>query len=106
VVGGCLAGVLCPGCDAEPLGCFAALGPLQLGKRDYVTGRMWKHNKAPYRLILNSAARKSINWHCEHYAARGVCPCCLRVRRRGSPERPGALPFLALGFVRMACVLG
>ncbi len=45
----------------------------QLGKRDYVTGRMWKHAKGPYRLILNTAARKQINWHCEHYASRGVC---------------------------------
>ncbi len=44
---------------------------VQLGKRDYVTGRMWKHAKGPYRLILNTAARKQINWHCEHYAARG-----------------------------------
>src|SRR4051794_9920915 len=27
-----------------------------LGTRDYVTGCMWKHNKGPYRLILNSSA--------------------------------------------------
>ena len=50
----------------------------QLGKRDYVTGRMWKHAKAPYRLILNTAARKQINWHCEHYASRGAVACSAR----------------------------
>jgi hypothetical protein len=44
----------------------------QLGKRDYVTSRMWKHAHGPYRLVLNSAAAKQIAWHCEHYAARGL----------------------------------
>lgn len=43
-----------------------------LGKRDYVTSRMWKHAKGPYRLILNSAASNQIAWHCEHYTARGL----------------------------------
>jgi len=43
-----------------------------LGTRDYVTGRMWDHNKPPYRLILNSAASKSIEWHCKHYEGRGL----------------------------------
>ena len=49
----------------------------QLGKRDYVTGRMWAHAKGPYRLILNTAARKQINWHCEHYTARGASTAVL-----------------------------
>ena len=44
----------------------------ELGKRDYVSGRMWTHNKAPYRLCLNSGAAKKIAWHCEHYAGRGL----------------------------------
>ena len=44
----------------------------ELGKRDYVTGRMWLHGKAPYRLCLNSAAAKLIMWHCEHYEGRGL----------------------------------
>lgn len=44
----------------------------ELGKRDYVTGRMWLHNKAPYRLILNSKATDLISWHCEHYQGRGL----------------------------------
>lgn len=44
----------------------------ELGKRDYVTGRMWLHNKAPYRLILNSKATSLISWHCEHYMGRGL----------------------------------
>mmetsp|Transcript_4691 Transcript_4691/g.8292 ORF Transcript_4691/g.8292 Transcript_4691/m.8292 type:complete len:643 (-) Transcript_4691:83-2011(-) len=44
----------------------------ELGKRDYVTGRMWLHNKAPYRLCLNSKAANLIMWHCEHYEGRGL----------------------------------
>lgn len=44
----------------------------ELGHRDYVTGEMWKHNKPPYRLILNSAAGKEIEWHCKHYSGRGL----------------------------------
>jgi len=44
----------------------------ELGKRDYVTGRMWKHNKGPYRLVLSSAATSEIDWHCEHYKGRGL----------------------------------
>merc|ERR1719281_2024255 len=43
----------------------------ELGRRDYVTGRMWK-NKPPFRLMLNSRASKEIHWHCEHYKGRGV----------------------------------
>uniref|UniRef100_A0A7S3LPT8 fumarate reductase (NADH) n=2 Tax=Sar TaxID=2698737 RepID=A0A7S3LPT8_9STRA len=44
----------------------------ELGKRDYVTGRMWLHNKAPYRLVLNGKATDLISWHCEHYEGRGL----------------------------------
>lgn len=44
----------------------------ELGRRDYVTGEMWKRNKAPYRLVLNSAAGNQIEWHCKHYQARGL----------------------------------
>jgi len=44
----------------------------ELGKRDYVTGRMWLHGQAPYRLCLNSASAKKIMWHCEHYEGRGL----------------------------------
>ncbi len=44
----------------------------ELGKRDYVTGRMWFHNKPPYRLVLNSKSVAKIAWHCEHYSARGL----------------------------------
>ena len=43
-----------------------------IGKRDYVTGSMWKHNKAPYRLILNSGAATNLDWHCKHYCSRRV----------------------------------
>ena len=43
----------------------------ELGRRDNVTGRMWK-NKPPFRLCLNSKAAKEIHWHCEHYKGRGV----------------------------------
>jgi len=43
-----------------------------IGKRDYVSGCMWAHNKAPYRLVLNSAAAKNLAWHCKHYVSRRV----------------------------------
>eukprot|EP00943_MAST-04B_sp_MAST-4B-sp1_P009204 g9204.t1 len=43
-----------------------------IGKRDYVTGNMWKHNKPPYRLVLNSAASSNLDWHCKHYVSRRV----------------------------------
>lgn len=44
----------------------------ELGHRDYVTGMMWKNNKFPIRLVLNTAASKEIEWHCRHYAGRGL----------------------------------
>jgi flavocytochrome c len=43
-----------------------------LGPRNYVTGRMLEHNKAPYRLVLNETAVKGIDWHVHHYKGRGV----------------------------------
>jgi len=43
----------------------------ELGRRDYVTGEMWK-NKGPFRLVLNRAASEEIIWHCKHYTGRGV----------------------------------
>ncbi len=44
----------------------------ELGHRDYVTGEMWKNAKAPYRLLLNGAGSKEIEWHCKHYVGRGL----------------------------------
>lgn len=43
----------------------------ELGRRDYVTGRMWKC-EGPFRLCLNSKASKEIAWHCKHYKSRGL----------------------------------
>jgi len=43
----------------------------ELGRRDYVTGEMLK-GKGPFRLILNTAASKEIEWHCKHYVGRGL----------------------------------
>ena len=43
----------------------------ELGRRDYVTGEIWK-NKGPYRLVLNGKASKEIEWHCKHYKGRGL----------------------------------
>jgi len=43
----------------------------ELGRRDYVTGEMWK-NKPPFRLALNKNASDEISWHCKHYTGRGV----------------------------------
>merc|ERR1719207_52637 len=43
----------------------------ELGRRDYVTGEMWK-NKPPFRLALNKAASDEMIWHAKHYTGRGV----------------------------------
>jgi len=43
-----------------------------IGKRDYVTGMMWSHNKGPYRLLLNTKASGQMQWHCDHYKSRRV----------------------------------
>jgi len=43
----------------------------ELGRRDYVTGEMWK-SKPPFRLCLNKKATDEIIWHCKHYTGRGV----------------------------------
>ena len=51
------------------------------GRRDCVTGEMWKNDcvtgemwkkKPPFRLALNSAASDEIAGHCKHYTERGV----------------------------------
>ena len=47
----------------------------ELGRRDYVTGMMWK-NQGPFRLILNGKASKEIEWHCKHYKGRGLMKLC------------------------------
>jgi len=44
----------------------------ELGKRDYVSGRMWTQDRAPYRLLLNSKAASNIEWHCKHYEDNGL----------------------------------
>lgn len=43
----------------------------ELGRRDYVSGMMFK-NKGPFRLCLNSKASAEIAWHCKHYKGRGL----------------------------------
>lgn len=43
----------------------------ELGRRDYVSGEMAK-GKGPFRLILNGAAAKEIEWHCKHYVGRNL----------------------------------
>jgi len=43
----------------------------ELGRRDYVSGEMWK-NKGPFRLIINKKGSDEIAWHCKHYCSRGV----------------------------------
>merc|ERR1712159_831839 len=43
----------------------------EVGRRDYVTGEMWK-NKPPFRLCLNNAAATEMIWHAKHYTGRGV----------------------------------
>merc|ERR1712100_861921 len=43
----------------------------EMGRRDYVTGEMWK-NRPPFRLCLNNAAATEMIWHAKHYTGRGV----------------------------------
>jgi flavocytochrome c len=44
----------------------------ELQHRDYVTNKMWEHNKFPIRLVLNPTSSKEIEWHIKHYAGRGL----------------------------------
>jgi len=44
----------------------------ELQKRDYVTGRMWNDGSGAFPLVLNSASSAEMNWHCKHYASRGL----------------------------------
>jgi len=50
----------------------------ELGRRDYVTGMMWKNkglvqgNTAGFFLCLNGMASTEIAWHCKHYKGRGL----------------------------------
>ena len=44
----------------------------ELEKRAVVTAAMWKHDKFPVRLVLNGEASAEIEWHCKHYAGRGL----------------------------------
>ncbi|EQL00985.1 flavocytochrome c [Ophiocordyceps sinensis CO18] len=46
-----------------------------LGHRDYVSGMMWKEKdkgKFPIRLVLNSKASKTLDFHTRHYSGRGL----------------------------------
>ena len=43
----------------------------ELGRRDYVTGEMWK-SKPPFRLCLNKAASDEIIWHCKPLGVKRV----------------------------------
>eukprot|EP00747_Dinoflagellata_sp_TGD_P156522 gnl/TRDRNA2_/TRDRNA2_177670_c0_seq2.p1 gnl/TRDRNA2_/TRDRNA2_177670_c0~~gnl/TRDRNA2_/TRDRNA2_177670_c0_seq2.p1 ORF type:complete len:378 (+),score=111.39 gnl/TRDRNA2_/TRDRNA2_177670_c0_seq2:1-1134(+) len=50
----------------------------ELGRRDYVTGMMWKNkgvtfgNTTGFFLCLNGKASEEIIWHCKHYQGRGL----------------------------------
>jgi len=50
----------------------------ELGRRDYVTGMMWKNkgltlgNCTGFFLCLNGKASAEITWHCKHYKGRGI----------------------------------
>ncbi|CAE7701070.1 osm1, partial [Symbiodinium sp. CCMP2456] len=54
----------------------------ELGRRDYVTGEMWK-SKPPFRLCLNKAASDEIIWHCKPRAE----PTALHRAWRGEHSR-------------------
>jgi flavocytochrome c len=50
----------------------------ELGRRDYVTGMMWKNkgftqgSTTGFFLCLNGKASEEITWHCKHYKGRGL----------------------------------
>jgi len=50
----------------------------ELGRRDYVTGMMWKNKGVTlggttgFFLCLNGKASQEIQWHCKHYKGRGI----------------------------------
>merc|ERR1711981_339987 len=50
----------------------------ELGRRDYVTGMMWKNqgvkmgDTTGFFLCLNGKASEEITWHCKHYKGRGL----------------------------------
>ncbi|KAI2616081.1 flavocytochrome c [Hypoxylon sp. NC1633] len=47
----------------------------ELGHRDYVSGMMWKekeNGKFPIRLVLNSKASNTLDFHTRHYSGRGL----------------------------------
>ncbi|KAH7155808.1 FAD binding domain-containing protein [Dactylonectria estremocensis] len=47
----------------------------ELGHRDYVSGMMWKEkekSKFPIRLVLNSKASNTLDFHTRHYSGRGL----------------------------------
>merc|ERR1719502_69908 len=50
----------------------------ELGRRDYVTGEMWKNkgvtfgNCTGFFLCLNTKASEEMNWHAKHYMGRGL----------------------------------
>ena len=47
----------------------------ELGHRDYVSGMMWKEKdkgKFPVRLVLNSKASNTLDFHTRHYSGRGL----------------------------------
>jgi len=50
----------------------------ELGRRDYVTGMMWKNKgfvqgkTMGYFLCLNGKSSDEITWHCKHYKGRGL----------------------------------
>jgi succinate dehydrogenase/fumarate reductase flavoprotein subunit len=43
----------------------------ELGRRDYVSGEILKC-KGPHRLIMNTKSSKEIQYHVDHYGARGL----------------------------------
>jgi flavocytochrome c len=50
----------------------------ELGRRDYVTGMMWKNkgftqgSTTGFFLCLNGKSSEEIHWHCKHYKGRGL----------------------------------
>ena len=66
----------------------------ELGRRDYVTGMMWKNagvtlgNCTGFFLCLNGKSSSEVSWHCKHYKGRGIVKS---YKNMGSSRRTSAL---------------
>merc|ERR1712217_577326 len=74
----------------------------ELGRRDYVTGMMWKNSGVTlgsttgFFLCLNGKASKEIAWHCKHYKGRGIMKSYNEIADK-QQKNPDGGPYEAYG---------